>query len=128
MKECNKDGTAAAEESTVGTFEVNMQTLLQFVNESEGSIVNNSDTVLRESTKQFDNALIEARKFSANAKSESEQVKAIRAAIKSIAHVARETVRRAEDGAREAKEAVSRVASGCKPLHTQLLSVLSGAV
>ncbi|KAH8604479.1 hypothetical protein ERJ75_001712500 [Trypanosoma vivax] len=128
MKECNKDGTAAAAESTVGTFEVNMQTLLQFVNESEGSIINNSVTVLRESTKQFDNALNEAKKFSANAKSESEQVKAIRAAIKSSAHVARETVRRAEDAAREAQEAASRVASGCEPLHRQLLSVLSGAV
>ncbi|CCD21049.1 hypothetical protein, conserved in T. vivax [Trypanosoma vivax Y486] len=128
MKECNKDGTAAAAESTVGAFEVNMQTLLQFANESEGSVVNNSVTVLRESTKQFDNALNEAKKFSAKAKSESEQVKAIRAAIKSSAHVARETVRRAEDAAREAQEAASRVASGCEPLHRQLLSVLSGAV
>ncbi|KAH8608450.1 hypothetical protein ERJ75_001310700 [Trypanosoma vivax] len=128
MKECNKDGTVAGGEGTVGAFEVNMQTLLQFVNESEGSIINNSVTVLRESTKQFDNALNEAKKFSANAKSESDQVKAIRAAIKSNAHVARETVRRAEDAAREAQEAASRVASGCKPLHRQLLSVLSGAV
>ncbi|KAH8603981.1 hypothetical protein ERJ75_001761200 [Trypanosoma vivax] len=119
---------AEKEDEVVENFEVNMQTLLQFVNESEGSIVNNSVTVLRESTKQFNNALNEARKFSAKAKSESEQVKAIRAAIKSSAHVARETVRRGEGAAREAQEAASRVASGCEPLHRQLLSVLSGVV
>ncbi|KAG8340184.1 hypothetical protein ERJ75_001761600 [Trypanosoma vivax] len=119
---------AEKEDEVVENFEANMQTLLQFVNESEGSIVNNSVTVLRESTKQFNNALNEARKFSAKAKSESEQVKAIRAAIKSSAHVARETVRRGEGAAREAQEAASRVASGCEPLHRQLLSVLSGVV
>ncbi|KAH8607485.1 hypothetical protein ERJ75_001409000 [Trypanosoma vivax] len=101
-----------------------MAKLLQFLDETEKAVVNSSVAALKAGGDKFTNALARATQLTAEARSKAEEAKAMEASFRANASAAREAAGRAEVAAREAWAAATRAATGCTPLHKQMLSML----